>query len=136
MTDHISKGQRSANMRAVRSRNTGPELRVRKILYSLGYRFRLHRLDLPGKPDIALSKFKKAIYVHGCFWHQHKGCRKATMPQTNRSFWRKKLRGNVLRDSNQLSQIRRRGWHAFVVWECELKNESRLTARLEQFLRL
>ena len=134
MTDHISKAQRSANMRAVRSRNTEPEVRVRKVVRSLGYRFRLHRRDLPGKPDIAFTDLHKAVYVHGCFWHQHSGCRRATMPQTNRAFWRKKLKRNAVRDSKQLAAIRKRGWRALVVWECETKDEKRLVARLKRFL--
>jgi DNA mismatch endonuclease (patch repair protein) len=134
MTDHLSKKQRSANMRAVRSRNTRPEVRVRQILHRLGCRFRLHQNDRPGKPDISLRRLQKAIYVHGCFWHQHKGCRRATIPQSNRSFWLKKLRRNAVRDSEQLALIRKRGWRVLIVWECELKREQRLQARLERFL--
>lgn len=134
MTDHLSEKQRSANMRAVRSRNTRPEVRVRQIIHRLGYRFRLHQVDLPGKPDIALQRLQKAIYVHGCFWHQHKGCRRATIPQSNRAFWLRKLRRNVVRDSEQLVLIRKRGWRVMVVWECELKKERRLQAKLERFL--
>jgi DNA mismatch endonuclease (patch repair protein) len=134
MTDLITKEQRSANMRAVRSVNTVPEMLVRKIIYGMGYRFRLHRVDLPGKPDIALPRLKKVIYVHGCFWHRHKGCRRATVPQSNRLFWRKKFRSNVLRDAKQLHAIRKCGWRALIVWECEIKNERRLATRLKRFL--
>jgi DNA mismatch endonuclease (patch repair protein) len=134
MSDHLSKIQRSANMRAVRGRNTRPEIRIRQMLHGLGYRFRLHQSDLPGKPDIVLPRLRKAIYVHGCFWHQHKGCRRATVPQSNRAFWRKKLSRNAVRDSKQLSLIRKRGWRAMVVWECQLKREDRLKSTIERFL--
>jgi DNA mismatch endonuclease (patch repair protein) len=134
MTDKISKERRSANMRAVRSGNTWPEIRVRQIVHALGFRFRLHRGDLPGKPDIAFPRYQKAIFVHGCFWHQHKGCRRATLPQSNLRFWRNKLARNAARDAEQLVAMRRRGWRALVVWECEIRNEKRLTARLRRFL--
>ncbi len=134
MMDKISKERRSSNMRAVRSRNTRPEIRVRQIAHGLGYRFRLHRRELPGKPDIAFPVRQKAVFVHGCFWHQHKGCRRATVPQSNPGFWRTKFARNVARDAEQLAAIRKRGWRALVVWECEIKDEKRLTARLRRFL--
>ncbi len=134
MTDKISKERRSANMRAVRSRNTQPEIRVRQIAHGLGYRFRLHRGDLPGKPDIAFPRLHKAVFVHGCFWHQHKGCRRASVPRSNVRFWRIKLGRNATRDAEQVAAIRRRGWRTLIVWECEIKDEKRLTARLRRFL--
>ena len=135
MTDKVSKEQRSANMRAVRSRNTQPEVRVRQIAHALGYRFRLHFRKLPGKPDLAFPGRRKAIFVHGCFWHRHKGCRRASMPKSNRAFWRAKLARNASRDAEELAAIRKQGWRALVVWECEIKNEPRLAARLRRFLR-
>lgn len=134
MTDKISKKQRSANMRAVRSKNTRPEKLVRQMARRLGFRFRLHQKALPGKPDIAFPQSQKAIFVHGCFWHQHKGCRRGGVPRTNARFWRKKLAGNAVRDAKALSALRRRGWRALVVWECEIKDERHLTARLQRFL--
>ena len=134
MTDSISKARRSANMRAVPSRNTRPEILVRRMAHSLGFRFRLHRPNLPGKPDIAFPAQQKAIFVHGCFWHQHKGCKRATVPKSNRNFWRLKLARNVARDAMQLAAIRKRGWRALVVWECEIKNERRLAAKMRRFL--
>jgi DNA mismatch endonuclease (patch repair protein) len=134
MTDRISKERRSANMRAVGSRNTRPEIRVRQIAHSLGYRFRLHERDLPGSPDIAFPGRQKAIFVHGCFWHRHNGCPRATVPQSNPGFWRKKLRRNAARDAKQLAAIKKRGWRALVVWQCEIKDEKRLRARLRRFL--
>jgi DNA mismatch endonuclease, patch repair protein len=134
MTDRISKARRSANMRAVRSRNTRPEVVVRQIAFRLGYRFRLHRRDLPGKPDIAFPGRQKVIFVHGCFWHQHKGCRRATVPKSNTRFWLPKLARNTARDAEQLTAIRKRGWRALIVWECEIKNQRRLGTKMERFL--
>ena len=134
MTDNISKERRSANMRAVRSQDTKPEIRVRQIVHRLGYRFRLHRRDLPGKPDLAFPSRKMAIFVHGCFWHQHKGCRRGNMPQTNTGFWRSKLERNAARDSKQLAALKTSGWRALVIWECEIKDEKRVVARLRRFL--
>jgi DNA mismatch endonuclease (patch repair protein) len=134
MTDKISKERRSANMRAVRGQSTKPEVRVRRIAHALGYRFRLHRSDLPGEPDIAFPARQKVVFVHGCFWHQHNGCPRANLPQSNPEFWRAKLALNAARDAKQISAIRKRGWQALVIWECEIKNERRLSARLRRFL--
>ena len=134
MTDTISKEQRSTNMSAVRSRNTGPEIRVRQIAHGLGYRFRLHRRELPGKPDIAFPGRQKVVFVHGCFWHQHKGCPRASIPESNSEFWRNKLARNIARDAKQITAIKKSGWRVLVVWECETKNERRLAARLRRFL--
>lgn len=135
MTDKISKARRSANMRAVRCRDTKPEIRVRRIAYGLGFRFRLHRSELPGKPDVVFIGRKKAIFVHGCFWHQHSGCKRATMPKSNTAFWSAKLFRNVQRDAEHLKNLKAAGWKAFVVWECETIDASRLAARLNRFLR-
>jgi DNA mismatch endonuclease Vsr len=134
MTDTLSKERRSANMRAVRTRNTRPEILVRRIARKLRHRMRLHPRNLPGKPDLTFPGIRKAVFVHGCFWHQHEGCRRATMPTTNRRFWRTKLRRNAVRDIEQLAAIRKLGWRAMVIWECEIKNEKRLAARLRRFL--
>lgn len=121
-------------MRAVRSRNTKPEMRVRLIAHRLGYRFRLHRRDLPGKPDLAFPGLRKVIFVHGCFWHQHQGCRRGSAPTSNVEFWRSKLARNRARDFEQLAAVRKRGWRALVIWECQIKNETRLAERLNRFL--
>ena len=119
-------------MAAIKSKNTKPEIEVRKMLHSLGYRFRLHRKDLPGKPDIVLPKYKIAIFVNGCFWHQHENCKHARIPKTNRDFWKKKLEGNKLRDKLKQSQLKDLGWKIINVWECEIKNESdNLSLRLK-----
>jgi len=135
MTDTLSKAQRSANMRAVRSRNTQPEMRVRQMVHGLGYGFRLHWGELPGKPDLAFPGRRKVIFVHGCFWHQHKGCRRASVPQSNVVFWRTKLDRNATRDADQFAAIKKRGWGVLVVWECEINRKRRLKARLRRFLR-
>lgn len=135
MTDNLSKARRSANMRAVRSQDTRPEICVRQVAHALGYRFRLHRSELPGKPDIVFIGKRKAIFVHGCFWHQHKGCKRASMPQSNVNFWRIKLTRNVTRDADQLRSLKAVGWTALVVWECETKDKIKLAKRLSRFLK-
>src|ERR1035441_4869388 len=101
-------------MSAVRSRNTGPEIRVRQIAHGLGYRFRLHRRELPGKPDIAFPGRQKVVFVHGCFWHQHKGCPRASIPESNSEFWRNKLARNIARDAKQITAIKKSGWRVLV----------------------
>jgi len=134
VTDTISSERRSANMRAVQSRDTQPEISVRKIVHELGYRFRLHRKDLPGKPDVVFIGKRMAIFVHGCFWHQHRGCKRATMPQSNVAFWQSKLARTVERDAEHMRSLKANGWKALIVWECETKNKLKLTKRLKRFL--
>jgi len=114
---------RSRNMAAIKSKNTKPEIEVRKILHEMGYRFRLHRKDLPGNPDIVLPKYKTAIFVNGCFWHQHEGCKYACLPKTKTDFWKKKLEGNKQRDKVKQSQLNELGWKIINVWECEIKDK-------------
>jgi DNA mismatch endonuclease (patch repair protein) len=135
VTDKLSPERRSANMRAVHDRNTKPEMRVRQIVHALGYRFRLHGRDLPGTPDLTFRRLKKVVFVHGCFWHQHPKCKRASMPISNAQFWRAKLVRNVERDAQHLSELKATGWSALVVWECHLRNEERLRRRLQRFLR-
>src|SRR4051812_25213251 len=113
---------RSANMRAIRSTGMKPELSVRQTVYALGYRYRLHRRDLPGVPDLVFSARRRAIFVHGCFWHQHRGCRMAHLPKTNLSYWLPKLSRNVTRDKKNVRSLRRLGWDVLVIWECETKD--------------
>jgi DNA mismatch endonuclease (patch repair protein) len=126
--------RRSANMRAVRSKNTKPEMIVRRLVHRLGYRFRLHRRDLPGNPDLAFPGRRKVIFVHGCFWHRHNGCKRATLPQSNGAFWGEKLRRNVERDAEQLEALTERGWKPLVIWECQTQDEPALTACVRSFL--
>jgi DNA mismatch endonuclease (patch repair protein) len=132
--DKISRQQRSKNMAAVRGKNTTPELIVRHVLHSMGYRFRLHRKDLPGKPDIVLPKYRTCIFVHGCFWHQHPGCKRATKPSSNEDFWLKKLESNVARDQLVKADLERLGWRVITVWECELREPDHLADRLKEIL--
>lgn len=123
-------------MRRIGQKNTEPELTVRRLLHFLGYRFRLHRKDLPGTPDIVFPGRKKIIFVHGCFWHQHQDvkCKKTKIPRTNTDYWIPKLKKNVERDKMQQSQLLDLGWNIFVVWECETKDIEKLAKRLVTFL--
>jgi DNA mismatch endonuclease Vsr len=127
---------RRRNMRAVRDRNTLPELKVRKLLHRLGYRFRLHQAHLPGRPDIVFPARRKVIEVRGCFWHQHadRACPKAGMPATRREWWQEKLSGNVRRDERNLAALRTAGWDVLVLWECELRDAPDLASRLTDHL--
>lgn len=134
MADVLTKAQRSRNMAAIRSKNTRPERIVRSLLYSLGYRFRLHRADLPGRPDIVLPSRKVAIFVHGCFWHMHR-CRYGSVtPKTNAEFWQKKRISNVQRDKQQ-RRLLRGEWSVLTIWECETRDVDRLSARIIRFLK-
>jgi len=132
--DIFSREKRSQIMSRVSGKNTKPELKVRSLLHNLGYRFRLHRSDLPGKPDITLPKHKKVIFVHGCFWHGHKRCKRSKRPTTNENFWNKKLDGNIERDKRYRIELRELGWKVMIVWECETKNFDKLQHKLERFL--
>lgn len=127
---------RSENMRRIRSKDMRPELAVRSLVHKLGYRFRLHRKDLPGSPDMVFPSRKKVIFVHGCFWHSHEGCKMAHVPKSNTSYWGPKLERNKARDAKHLAALAEAGWKALVVWECQIKDENRLQSRLDKFLRL
>lgn len=135
MADKITPEQRSHTMRAVKSKNTKPEIIVRRLLHQMGYRFRLHRKDLPGKPDIVLPRHRKVIFVHGCFWHGHPGCRRAARPTSNTDYWHSKIDGNIARDQRHLQELVSLGWEALIVWECATKHETDLTGSLKNFLR-
>lgn len=121
--DKLNTEQRSKNMAAVKGKNTTPEIRVRKMLHKMGYRFRLHRKDLPGKPDIVLPRYRLCIFVNGCFWHQHPGCKRATIPEFNHEFWVTKFQGTLVRDEQAEKELRQQGWRVCVIWECETKKE-------------
>lgn len=121
-------------MSSIRGQNTKPERIVRSTLHRMGYRFRLQRRDLPGKPDIVLSSLRKVIFVHGCFWHMHRCKYGRVTPRTNARFWRVKREGNVVRDRRNISALRRAGWEVRVVWECQTRDLMRLTNRLSTFL--
>ena len=118
--DIISPARRSQLMSRIRGADTRRELIVRRLVHSLGYRFRLHRRDLPGSPDLAFPSRRKVVFVHGCFWHRHSGCRLAYTPKSNREFWVKKFATNRVRDRRAIRQLRAAGWDALIVWECEV----------------
>jgi len=131
--DTLSPNERSERMSRVRSKDTKPELVVRGLLTSMGYRYRLHLRTVPGNPDIVFSQRKKAIFVHGCYWHRHKDCPNCRLPKSKLDFWKPKLEGNRKRDLKKQRELRKAGWQFFVIWECQLR-DSRLRARLESFL--
>jgi DNA mismatch endonuclease (patch repair protein) len=132
--DTLTKAERSERMARIRSKNTKPELRVRRLVHSLGYRFRLHRRDLPGSPDLVFPARRKVVFVHGCFWHGHDGCKVANRPKSRRSFWDAKFRRNRLHDARNRASLVKEGWAVFTVWECETREDVTLSRRLSRFL--
>lgn len=134
--DTLTPEQRSKRMSRVRGKNTKPELVVRRLVHGLGYRFRLHRRDLPGCPDLVFPARKKVIWVHGCFWHQHpdQNCKLARMPKSRLQFWAAKLSANRERDTVKMAELIALRWDALVIWECEIKDMDTLTARVREFL--
>lgn len=126
--------KRSALMSRVRQKDTAPEIVVRKYIHKIGYRFRLHRRDLPGTPDIVLPKYRKVVFVHGCFWHGHEGCPRGKMPKTRSEFWTKKIASNKKRDSVAKARLRNTGWDVLEIWECETKSEEVYGPKLTAFL--
>jgi DNA mismatch endonuclease (patch repair protein) len=124
MADILSPEQRSVLMSKVRSSDTKPEWILRCALHRLGFRYKLKTRDLPGNPDLVLSKYRSVVFVHGCFWHRHEGCKDASMPKSNGSFWVKKFSENVERDAKNRETLSRQGWNVIIVWECELVNKT------------
>lgn len=125
MPDHLSPEQRHRNMAAVHSKDTKPEIIVRKYLWGHGFRYRLNHPRLPGKPDIVLTKYRTCVFVNGCFWHGHEGCRFFVMPKSNRDFWERKIARNRERDSEVQQKLSNMGWHSITLWECQLKPAKR-----------
>ncbi len=134
MTDTISKERRSWNMSRIRSKDTAPEIAVRSMLHRAGYRFRLHVKDLPGKPDIVLPKYKTVIFVHGCFWHRHKGCKYATTPSTHKKYWLKKFDRNTANDKKHQRELKMLGWKVVTIWVCQLRFPGATFRRIRNFL--
>lgn len=133
--DVFDKDKRSRVMAKVKNKNTKPELLVRSLLHRMGYRFRIHRKDIPGKPDITLPKYKAVIFVHGCFWHGHEGCPNAKRPQSNLEFWDEKLNENIDRDKKTICELERMGWRVLVIWTCEINDVDTLSQRIENFMK-
>ena len=127
--DYKVSEARSRNMSAIKSKNTRPEIIVRKFLHSKGYRFRIHRKDLPGSPDIVLTKYKTVVFVHGCFWHRHEGCKYKTNPKTRKEFWQNKFNQNIKRDRNNFKELKKLNWKVLVIWECELNSLQEIIAQ-------
>ena len=134
VANHIISASRSKNMSAIKSKNTKPEVEVRKLLHSMGFRFRLHKKDLPGSPDIVLPKYKTVIFVHGCFWHRHENCKYASNPKTRVEFWNKKFKDNIERDFVNQEELKSFGWKSKIIWECETKNIDKLREKLIQII--
>jgi len=134
MTDTLTAERRSQNMSRIGSKHTLPEMAVRKMVHAMGYRYRLHGKDLPGKPDLVFRGRKKVIFVHGCFWHLHSSCREGRIPSTRSEYWAPKLNRNQSRDANHLNALRAAGWQVLIVWECEIRDLDPLKDRIRRFL--
>ena len=134
MTDTVDSATRSAIMARVRARDTKPEMIVRRIAHGLGFRFRLHRRDLPGSPDLVFPRHKAVIMVHGCFWHRHAGCKYATTPRTREGYWKNKFHGNVVRDRRNEAELSDLGWRVMTIWECETRDPEAVAERIRAHL--
>ena len=134
MADKLTKEQRSWNMSRIKNKDTEPEMKVRRMLHKLGIGYRLHSKDLPGKPDIVLKKYNTVIFVHGCYWHRHKGCKNATTPKTNTAFWLKKFDKNKENDKKKAAMLKELGWNLQVIWECETSHPDILNKKLKKIL--
>lgn len=130
MTDIVDTKRRSEMMARIRGRDTAPELAVRRVAHRMGLRFRLHRRDLPGRPDLVFPKHRLVVFVHGCFWHRHEGCWKSSTPKSRTSFWIEKFAANVDRDLRQQAALKALGWRVLVIWQCETKDEAAVEGRL------
>jgi len=132
MADVFDIDKRSQIMRAIRSKNTSPEIKIRKALHALGYRFRIHDKKLPGCPDLVFPKHKTVIQVRGCFWHQHEGCKKCRIPKSNQDYWKAKLEKNKIRDSENDRKLKDGGWSVLTVWECEINSLDKLNVTIKK----
>ena len=134
MTDNLTPSQRKNTMRRVRSKDTKPEMVVRRLVHGLGYRYRLHRRDLPGNPDIVFSRLNKVIFVHGCFWHGHDCKAGLNRPASNKAYWIPKLERNKARDEKNLQELADKGWQSLIIWECQTKDKDQLAKTIIEFL--
>lgn len=132
--DSLTEKQRSLCMSKIRSKDTQPEKTVRKILTQMEWRYRLHAGKLPGKPDIIISKIKTIIFINGCFWHQHKGCKRKSMPKTNINYWKRKLQRNIEKQKKDITALKKMGWRVSIIWECQTKDKERLANKLQKIL--
>ena len=132
--DNLTKEQRKLCKSRIRSKSTKPEKIVRIVLTDLGWKYRLHNARLPGKPDIVISKIKTIIFINGCFWHQHKGCRKQAMPKANIEYWKFKLKRNVDKQKEDIKKLKSDGWKVYIIWECQTKNEKTLIKKMQKIL--
>ena len=132
MADKLDPERRSANMARVRGKDTGPEMRVRRVAHRMGLRYRLHRKDLPGKPDLVFPRYRLTVFVHGCFWHRHPGCARTSTPATRVDFWQTKFDANTARDARQQAALQAAGWRVLVLWECGLKDEVEIERALRE----
>ena len=137
MADIYTKKKRSQIMSKISGKNTKPEIFIRKLCHSLGYRFRLHKKEIPGKPDIVFQKYKKVIFINGCFWHHHMNCSHSKLPTTNKKFWKEKIEGNKRNDKSNYIRLKKLGWDYFVIWQCKIKkqNYNILTDNIKSFLK-
>jgi DNA mismatch endonuclease (patch repair protein) len=135
VVDHVDPPKRSLIMAAVHSKDTGPEIAVRRLVYGMGYRYRLHAKDLPGHPDLVFRRRRKILFVHGCFWHRHKRCRYASTPKSRMAFWNAKFAANLARDRRNARELKKRGWRILTVWQCQLRNPNNLAKRIHEFLK-
>jgi len=134
--DHVAQGKRSKIMAAVHSKGTKPEILVRKLVYAMGFRYRLHDKDLPGKPDLVFKSKKKVIFVNGCFWHGHKGCEKARLPKTHKDYWQDKINRNRIRDRKNEKALNIMDWAHLTIWQCDLKKIEPIAKRIYKFLEI
>ena len=134
MTDTLTRDARSERMGRIKGKDTKPEMRVRQAVHAMGYRYRLHDKKLPGVPDLVFKGRRKVIFVHGCFWHVHEGCKNARLPKSRVEFWRAKLNGNKVRDERAIAALSAAGWQTLVIWECELRDMVAVTGRIKGFL--